>query len=173
MSDKFYDDVWKRQGISLIWDPLALSSICQSDQVVSLRQFFRLDANGWPDDQLDLLMVNSGRTLVVAGLEVALDALDPEAITDWIEQTLYPTMRRFQQDVADGGRGAALIFWIVEPRRFVASSTDPDYRWITKKSGVEIDISRAMFNGASKDLCTVFQNMTATQAIGLYHPRIS
>lgn len=172
MNGNFYDDVWKRQGISLIWEPAALSSVCLFRQVVSLHQFFRLSDESWSEEQLEQLMVSGGRALVVAGLETALDAHDPDNAVDWVEQTLYPVMRRFQQDVADGGRGAALIFWIAEPKRFVPMSLDPDYLWITKDHR-KIELTRAMFNGASKDLRTIYPDEFSEKAIGLYHPRIS
>ncbi len=172
MNGKFCDDVWKRQGISLIWDPTALSSFCRSDQVISLQQFFQLSNQSWPEEPLAALMVGDGRALVVAGLETALDAQDSDKVVDWVEQTLYPVMRRFQQDVADGGRGAALIFWMVAFNRVVASSTDPDYGWITKDR-TDIELSRALFNGASKDLRPIFRHESDDRPIGLYHPRIS
>lgn len=174
MNDRFYDDVWKRQGISLIWNPDSLATICRSDQVISLYQLFQLNRDDWPDDQLDAMMVENGRALVVAGLESTLDSLAVETIVNWIEQQLYPVMRRFQQNVADGGRGAALIFWIVESRRFVSSSTDPSYHWITRQDNeTRIEISRALFNGAADALRTVFPDSVSNRAIGLYHPRIS
>ena len=172
MINKLKDDVWKRQGISLIWAPLALSSLCRSDQVISLHQFFQLANGGWAEEQVEPLMVNDGRTLVVAGLEPALDAHDTDKIVEWVEQELYPLMRRFQQDVADGGRGAALIFWIVESNRFKGSMIDPDYQWIAKDKS-RIELTRALFNGASSDLQPICPDGSDERAIGLYHPRIS
>lgn len=173
MTEKLCDDVWKRQGISLLWNPEALAEICRSDQVISLYQFFQLFKSGWSQEQLAPMMVASGRALVVAGLETALDAHEIDEIVEWVEQELYPVMRRFQQEVADGGRGAALILWIAEARRFDAKK-DPEYHfWITKDTRTRIDLARALFNGASNDLRAIYANESAAQPLGLYHPRIS
>ena len=173
MSTTLYDDVWKRQGISLVWGPEALATVCRGDQVISLHQFFQLSREDWPEDGLDAMMVADGRALVVAGLETALDMLPPDEVTEWIEMTLYPVLRSYQQAVADGGRGASLILWIAVPNRFVSSlSTDPHVRWITKDRS-EVEITRALFNGAADDVRSIVSNDTSGKIIGLYHPRIS
>ena len=170
---KLEDDVWKRQGISLIWDAESLMSICCPYQVISLYRFFQLANARWSEEQLEPLMVNDGRALVVAGLETALDAHDVDDVVEWIEQELYPVMRRYQQDVADGGREAALIFWIAEHRRFKGMTTNPDYDWVTKDTKTKINLTRALFNGASNDSQPICPNKSDDQSIGLYHPRIS
>ena len=173
MSTTLYDDVWKRQGISLVWSPEALATVCRSDQVISLHRFFQLSREDWPEDGLDTLMVADGRALVVAGLESALDMLPPDKVTEWIEMTLYPVLRSYQQAVADGGRGASLIFWIAVPNRFVSSlSTDPFVQWIARDR-TEVEITRALFNGAADDVRSVVSHDADGKTIGLYHPRIS
>ena len=100
MSPDLLDKTWMSCGISVLWDAEALNEICAPDSVRSLREFMRLYQSAWPEDALNLI---SGRVLIVAGLEAAMDTLNPEEAVDWLEQNIYPAVRDFQDNVADGG----------------------------------------------------------------------
>jgi len=72
MNPDLRDNSWIRGGTSLIWDADALNRICPAESVRSLRELLRLYQSGWPEDALKLI---NGRTLVIAGLEAAMDTL--------------------------------------------------------------------------------------------------
>jgi hypothetical protein len=92
MSPDLLDKTWMSCGISLLWDAGALNEICAPESVRSLREFVRLHQADWPEDALKLI---NNRVLVVAGLEAAMDTLNPLQAVDWLEQNIYPAVRDF------------------------------------------------------------------------------
>lgn len=164
------DDLWKRRGISLLWDGDSLNSLCKSDQVISLRQFRQLHDGGWDEDDLPLI---DDATLVVAGIESCIDALPPEKATEWLENVMYRAMVSYQSEVADGGGQASLIFWFVDPRRLSYLTSDDQWSLHCggEFKGQQIPIGRCLFNGAAKDLREIHD--ASGNKLGLYHPRIS
>ena len=94
MNPDLHDNIWISCGTSLLWDAAALNRICPFDSVRSLRELLRLRQASWPDDSLKLI---NNRTLVVAGLEAAMDTLHPDAAVEWLEQTVYQAISDFQR----------------------------------------------------------------------------
>lgn len=174
MGPTLHDDIWKRRGISLLWDADQLAILCQPQQVVSLRRFFQLQSADWREDQMSLV---NDKALVVAGLESCIDALQPDDACEWLERTVYPAIVSYQREVAQGGDQAALVFWFVDHRRLTQQTSDDTYYWHcgTEYKGQQIPISRCLFNGAHKDLqrIHVLGEKRTEQWVGLYHPRIS
>lgn len=164
------DDLWKRRGISLIWDADALNSLCKPSQVISLRQFRTLHSSGWND--VDSLMVNE-ESLVVAGLESCIDYLPPAQASQWLQENIYREMVSYQREVAGGGTEASLIFWIVEDKRLKFQVSDDAWFWHCggeyKKE--TIPIGKCLFNGSQNDLKEI-QDKDGNK-LGLYHPRIA
>src|SRR5262245_1797628 len=126
MSPDLHDDTWMLCGTSLLWHPEALNRICSAESVLSLREFLRLHHAGWPEGTLGLI---NNRTLVVAGLEAAMDTLDPDEAVGWFDQKMYPAVLDFQENVADGGREAALILWLADRNRIFHRPADNSYHW--------------------------------------------
>lgn len=128
----------------------------------------------WPDDNLPLI---NDQTLVVAGLESCIDALTPEEAIAWLEETVYQSILSYQQEVADGGSQAALIFWLAEQRRLDYQTSDDTYYWHcgTEYRGEKIPLGQCLFNGAHHDLrqIHVVDQKKKERWVGLYHPRIS
>jgi hypothetical protein len=174
MNPELHDNIWMTCGTSLLWDAAALNQICPFDSVRSLRELLRLHKAGWPDETLQLI---NNRTLVVAGLEAAMDTLHPDAAVEWLEQTVYQALSDFQRDVADGGREAALLFWLADRKRVFHKASEDTYHWHCsgehgKKS---IPIGRCLWNGAegsARRIITRAAGQSETWA-GLFHPRIS
>ena len=168
------DDIWTRRGISLLWDAEALATVCAPQQVVSLRRFLELHALGWPDTQLPLI---DDQSLVLAGLESAIDALSPADSEQWLEEVVYKAVISYQREVAGGGSQAALVLWITENRRLAYQTSDDTYNWHcgTEYKGRTIPLSRCLFKGAQHDLrrIHVCDDKKNEHWIGLYHPRIS
>ena len=81
MNQVLLDDVWKRKGINILWDGEVLTDLDAASKVVSLRRFFELYEAGWPEDQIPWI---NDSALMVAGLDVAIDALTPEEAESWI-----------------------------------------------------------------------------------------
>ncbi|QDS97683.1 hypothetical protein [Adhaeretor mobilis] len=164
------DDLWKRRGISILWDADSLNSLCRSDEVISLRHFRQLFNDRWSD--VDASMVDE-ETLVVAGLESCIDALPPEEATKWLQDVFYKAMVSYQGEVADGGTQAALILWFVDSRRLKYRTSDDGWSMhcAGEFKGQQIPLGRCLFNGAAKDLKEI-QDADGN-SLGLYHPRIS
>jgi hypothetical protein len=174
MLANLYDDVWMRRGVSLLWDPDSLNKVCKPRQVASLRHLLKLQSLGWPEDELGLI---DETTLVIAGLEVAIDALPPEAAIEWVETVVYQAIVSFQREVAFGGNEASLIFWISESRRIDYKTSDDTFYWhcATEFKGQQIPLSRCLFNGGQGDARRIhtLDNSKNEHWIGLFHPKVS
>ncbi|MCI0352554.1 MAG: hypothetical protein L0Z53_24305 [Acidobacteriales bacterium] len=174
MTPDLHDNAWMQGGTSLLWDASALNSLCAAESVRSLRELLRLHQSGWPDSELKLI---NNRTLVVAGLEAAMDTLHPEYAEEWLEKTVYPAVLDFQENVADGGREAALILWLAEPKRIWHRPADHTYHWhcTGEHRNHSIPIGRCLWNGAegsARRIITVNSEKKEV-CVGLFHPRIS
>ena len=174
MHPDLQDNTWTQCGTSLLWDAVALTHLCPADSVRSLREFLRLHQAGWPDAALKL---TNGRVLVVAGLDSAMDTLPPEGAVEWLEQKVYPAILDFQEVVADGGREAALIFWLANGSRVRHRAADNTHHWLcsgTHRSH-EIPIGRCVWNGAEGSVRRIVTSTPEgkTLHVGLYQQRIS
>lgn len=146
-------DSWKRKGHTILWDAGSLASLCHPGSAITLRQFLRMHRAGWPDAELNATLVK-GRALVVAGLDAALDAQDPDAALEWLENTVYPAIISFEKNVADGASQAALIFWFADGRRFKHSMADLVAWWDCSPAfgQRQIPLTRGMWNGSSASM---------------------
>ncbi len=174
MNPDLHDNSWMRGGTSLLWDADALKRICPAESVRSLRELLRLYQSGWPEDALKLV---NGRTLVVAGLEAAMDTFAPEQAVEWLEQTVYPAILDFQEEVADGGREAALIFWLADGKRVFPKASENTYHWYCsgEHRKESIPIGRCIWNGAEGSVRRIITLNSDKKEVhvGLFHPRIS
>jgi hypothetical protein len=169
-----HDNTWITCGTSLLWDATALKSVCPFDSVRSLRELLRLHQAGWPDGSLQLI---NNRTLVIAGLEAAMDTLPPDQALEWLENTVYQAILDFQEAVADGGREAGLIFWLADPKRIFYKPAEDTYHWhCSGEHGKRsIPIGRCLWNGAEGSVRRIMVRTAAPSSAwaGLFHPRIS
>lgn len=79
MNAALLDDVWKRRGISILWDGDTLTQFEAASKVISLRRFFELYEANWPEE--DIPFINND-AVMVAGLDVMIDALEPDEAVD-------------------------------------------------------------------------------------------
>lgn len=174
MTPDLHDNSWMQVGTSLLWDAAALNSLCAAGSIRSLRELLRLHQSGWPDSELKLI---NNRTLVVSGLESVMDTLHPEHAEEWLEKTVYPAVLDFQENVADGGREAALILWLAEAKRIWHRPADHTYHWHCTGAhrNHSIPIGRCLWNGAegSARRIITFNSEKKEVYVGLFHPRIS
>ena len=174
MNPDLHDDTWLRCGISLLWDADALNRICSAEAVRSLREFLRLHQAVWPDDGLKLIQK---RTLVVAGLEAVMDTLHPDQAVEWLEHTVYPAVLEFQENVADGGREASLIFWLADRNRVFHRPSENAYHWhcSAEYRKQSIPLGRCIWNGAESSVRRIVSTNVEKKDIwqGLFNPRIS
>lgn len=168
------EDRWKRRGISLLWDSMALASLAAPVEITSIRQLFAL-ASQWPED----LPSNNGNALIVAGLEGCLDLLSPDEAEQWIESDLRTIILAFQGHY---NSDAALIFWLPTGReRIRMNRASETYTWecAVPHSGQRLDLGRIMWSGAEADVARIINPTIANTDpdgpawIGLYHPRLS
>lgn len=169
-------DTWKRRGHSVLWDASSLASLCPSDQAITLRQFMRLHASGWPPANTDALLVK-GRALIVAGLDAALDAMDPDEALTWLEKSLYPAIISFEKNVADGASQAALIFWFADVKRFSLNMSEICAHWHCSLAfgNRSIPLSRGLWNGSSVSMQEILEARADGKAthVGYYVQKIS
>jgi len=174
MSPDLRDTTWMHSGVSVLWDADALTKLCTADSVRSLRELLRLYEAGWPEEGLNLV---SKRTLVIAGLEAAMDTLTPDDAVEWLEQKVYPAIRSFQDSVADGGGEAALILWFADQRRLAYTAADNTHHWHCggQHRTKSIPIGRCIWNGAESSVrkITASGSDGKQRDIGLFLRRIS
>jgi hypothetical protein len=168
------DKSWMSSGISLLWDAEALNEICSAEAVRSLRELLRLHRAGWPENELKLI---KHRTLVIAGLEAAMDTLNPQDAVEWLEQKVYPAVRDFQDNVADGGGEAALILWFADSKRVWHNAADNTYHWYCSGEHCKqsIPIGRCIWNGAESSARRIvtIDSEQKPKNVGLFLRRIS
>ena len=166
MSAVLLDDVWKRRGISVLWDSDMLSQFNVASEIISLRRFFELYEAGWPED--DMPFINDS-ALMVAGLDVTIDALTPDEVVDWLEQQVYTKIQSFQSSVDN----CALIFWMAEKNRWIENTGENSYSWWLSGNYKKqtFPIGRCIWNGAQNGVKRI--ESTKGHWLGLYHQRIS
>ena len=151
------DTVWRRRGIGWIWDA----------EVWSLRQFLGSVCK-WSED----LPSNSGKTLVVAGLEGGLDLLSPAEAEKWLENDIKPALLSFQDFWASD---AALIFWLpgaAERIRINSANDAVAWRCAAPHSGEVVDFGRILWGEAHEYPQEIILRSGAKSA-GLFHLRIT
>lgn len=174
MNPGLHDNIWMRCGTSLLWDAEALIRVCSADAVRSLREFLRLYEQDWPEADLKLI---KGRSLVVGGLEAAMDTLAPEAAVEWLEKTVYPAILDFQEEVADGGGEAALILWLADGKRVFHQPAENTYHWYCSGAHRQhyIPLGRCVWNGAESSVRRIVTLNAEKKELwaGLFLQRIS
>jgi hypothetical protein len=174
MNPELRDNTWMRCGTSLLWDAEALNRVCPAEAVRSLREFLRLYELDWQEAGLKLI---KGRTLVVAGLEAVMDTLHPDEAVEWLEQTVYPAILDFQEEVADGGGEAALILWLADGKRVFHQPAENTYHWHCSGAHRQqaIPLGRCIWNGAESSVRRIITLNAEKKAgwAGLFLQRIS
>jgi hypothetical protein len=171
MNSPLTDDVWTRRGISVLWDGHQLADLDAASKVISLRRFFELHEAGWPEEEIPFI---NDQGLMVAGLDVAIDALDIDEAVNWIEQQVYMKIYDFQT-YFDGQ--CALIFWMADQGRWKENPSEYSYEWHLsgKHKGQMLPIGKCIWNGAQNGVRRIeVKDATGKmQWVGLYHHRIS
>lgn len=167
-------DVWKRRGVSLLWDGEALSALAEPKDIVTIRQFFSL-VGRWPE----LLPCNDGDVLVVAGLEGCIDLLEPADADVWMKSELLPAILAFQDEY---GVEAALVFWMPTGKNRVKMNRATEaYSWVCSAphTNKQIDLGHILWAGAESDVGRIMDpgcesaDADGPAWIGLNHPRLS
>ena len=168
------NDVWQRRGHSLLWNAPTLTALAAPPETRTLRQFFAL-IDDWPEE----LPANDGRTLIVVGLEGALDSLSPDDAAEWLESDLQEALHSFQSAYDQ----AALVFWLPGGRqRLKANSARLGvYDWIcaAPHSDIRLDLGRLLWSGAAPDAQHILDpaqpnaDPDSSAWIGLYLARLS
>ncbi|MDR0391716.1 MAG: hypothetical protein LBH59_07400 [Planctomycetaceae bacterium] len=158
----------------MLWDNTALSYALNNNNYISLNQFLQLNNDNWTD--INNVIINN-RTLVVAGLDVAMDSFDDmKKLKDYLSETIYSAILSYQNTVADGGREAGLIFYFVNNNRFHRVSLATNlHNWEVSVplQSVKIEICKLLFNGAYDDVKLLYETNQPENILGLHHPRIS
>jgi hypothetical protein len=161
------DTVWKRRGISWIWEGAALAAAAKPAEVVSLRQWLRMRGK-WEDE----LPSSNGSAVVVAGLDGALDLLTPEDAESWLVGDVKDTILSFQ-DFYDSD--AALIFWLPEGKRriHVHSASDAvTWQCAAPSSRTHLDLGRLLW-GEAREYPQELLLPGSAEPAGLFHLRIT
>lgn len=175
MNPPLTDDVWKRRGISVLWDVPGLASMGSLETAISLRDFFLWDADEWQQGSVHAHN-NGEKRMVVAGLEAALDCMTPEDAEEWMAERLLPAINRCAETLFGGGTDGALIFWMVKHERFREKLANGEIMWSCdgEHRGSEILFSHGFWNGAYRDVQRIAPHSTdAEPGLGFYLQRIS
>jgi len=173
------DITWQSTGVSVIWDAAALHQVGPLTSALSLREFFLWAAEDFSETSPLARFMDSPRCrcLTVAGLEAALDVLPPADADEWLEGQLQPVVRKFQNTLADGGGGCALVFWMVNAARFHEKLSENSVRWecTGPHRGHELRFSHGLWNGAQSDVQRIVPSghTNPELGIGFYLQRIS
>ena len=180
MNPPLTDDVWKRKGISVLWDVPGLASLGSLHSAISLRELFLWDADGWREDSMHARFSGGARRIVVAGLEAALDCLDPEAAEEWMAARLLPAVKRCAEpeNLKFGDESGALIFWMVKHARFRVKlgRSGEEIMWACagEFQGAEINFSNGLWSGAYKEVQRISPRREEPEpGLGFYLQRIS
>jgi hypothetical protein len=177
MNPPLTDNIWQRKGVSVIWDVDALASLGPLSEAISLRDFFLWDADGWSKTSPNAKFSGNGSRMIVAGLEAALDAMNPEDAMEWMSERLLPVISRCCDAVFSGAHQGALIFWMVVPQRFRVGLLDSTVYWRCdgEHRDEEIKFSHGLWNGAYKDVQRIAPAGCGNPdlGIGFYLQRIS
>lgn len=166
MSPVLIDTVWRRKGISVLWDNQTLTELVANGNAISLRKFFSLYEQGWPEDEMPLI---NDDMILVAGLDAALDSLSAVDAEDWMKQEVYSRIYDYQS-WAQGEY--ALVIWMTDQYRWKEDISDNRYTWLCdgKDKGSEIELGSGIWNGAQKSVRRI---ETGGRWVGLYLDRIS
>jgi len=171
MNSSLTDDVWTRRGISVLWDGDELARLDAASRVISLRRFFELHKAGWPEQEIPFI---NDQAVMVAGLDVAIDALSPDEAVEWIEQQVYRKIYDFQS-FFDGQ--CSLIFWMTDQGRWKENPSENCYEWHLsgKHKGQLLPIGQCIWNGAQNDVRRIESKDVSGKLkwVGLYLHRIS
>jgi hypothetical protein len=168
------DRAWTRRGVSILWEPAALTSVVAPTGVLSIREFLALRRN-WPET----LPGADGDALAVAGLEGCVDALSDQDAVTWLETDLRGVVLDFQQHYQGQ---AALILWVASGRtRIGMELADERYFWKTSpaRDSARLPLGRCLWGGAESDVSRILvsdeeaPDYDGSAYVGLYHPRIS
>lgn len=140
------DSAWRRNGITLLWNEQELAQVGSVSEAKSLHAFMAMRRD-WPDD----LPSQAGRALVVAGLDMFLDLMNPDDAMHWLENDFREVLVDFQ-GWSDGHR--ALIFWLPQGLRRIRLQHSVDhFAWVCQGrwAGQTLDLGRVLWSGASQD----------------------
>lgn len=160
------------QGVSLLWGISGLQKAAEPSEIVSVRQFLKMQESG--DYKFSAA---NGKSLVVVGLEGCLDTLNPTDAQSWLDNDVVNAMFNFQDDFQDR---AALIFWLPDGRkRILPNATGDEYFWLcsTPNSDKRLPIGQILFGGVQRQLQRIVKenssNFEGDDWLGLYIRRIS
>ena len=161
------DTVWQRRGSTWLWDAAGLAPLGTAADAWSLRRLLRTVGH-WPDE----LPGNSGQTLLVAGLDAALDLLAPDAAEAWLAEVLKDAVLSFQAHFAGGG---ALVFWLPAGRgRIKVNAATDAVTWVcaAPHGGRLLDFGRILW-GEPGEYPQELVLQAGGKPAGLYHARIT
>lgn len=160
------DSVWLRRGISVLWDNKELIELLSRGRTISLREFFCFYEQKWPEDQIPFI---DGDTLLVTGLDAALDTLDAKEAEEWSIKEVSKRIYAFQSWASTG---YALVFWMSDEKRWKKNLDEDRYTWRCdgKDRGEKIELGQGIWGGAQSDVRRI---EIKGRPIGLYQDRIS
>jgi len=165
------DDVWKRRGFTILWDPTALGDVCADpSEIISLRQFFAFQKK-WPEE----LPSSNGSATIVTGLEGCIERVSLGDAEQWMADNIRLLMHQYQDHFSDD----ALIFWMPGGKSRVEEvATDDSFTWTTYRKE-KVNLSRALFGGVFNDANKLMRSHSdgrgqkATMWVGVHLLRIA
>jgi hypothetical protein len=161
------DIAWHSRGTTWLWDEAALPALGPVADAWSLRRWLRT-VGQWPND----LPGAGGQVVLVAGLDMALDAQPAADAETWLRDVLKPAVLSFQAAYDGGG---ALVFWLPTGRnRMKVNSATDAVTWACGGAdhGKALDFGRILW-GAAGDYPQQLLLQPGGAPAGLFHARIT
>jgi hypothetical protein len=162
-----WDTTWHSRGTTWLWDEAALPALGPAADAWSLRRWLRT-VDRWPSE----LAGPSGESVLVAGLDMALDAQPAAEAESWLAEVLKPAVMSFQSAYDGGG---ALVFWLPTGRnRMLVKSATDAVTWACGGAdhGKALDFGRILWGVAGQYPQQVLLQPGGAPA-GLFHARIT
>lgn len=157
---------WKRRGSSIIFDHELIKDLLDSSAMVSLREFM-----SWKNAPATPPF--SGKTVMVCGLDVVLDALSPDDALDFLTMEIRPVIIEIQQVWPDVG----VVFGFSGAKAFSESTMMSEEVLFARRDDSHVRISEGLWDGTAtlnmQRLETQFAGNQQWVPSGYYVARIS
>lgn len=159
---------WKRTGSSIIWHPALLADLVRDIEPTPLRTLMGWLANGFPENP-----PGSGRTVLIGGLQTAVETMmqtaTPDAVAQWLRTHALAAVRAWKSHWPNIG----LIFVMDGPATLFEFNEGDEivYFGRGRDRSKKVKLSLAIWNGAASGAGAYQVLVESTKEVGGYFVR--
>ena len=137
---------WKRSGSSMVWHPALLADLVVKIEPVPLRTVIGWLRSGFPE-----LTPNGERTVLVGGLQTAVEVMmqtrTPDQVSEWLRNNALAVVRAWKSHWPNAG----LVFVMDGPESLFEFNEGDEivYFGRGKDRSKKVKLSQAIWNGAA------------------------